>query len=68
VKELTLCFSIVVFMKDGVAPEVSVKLPAGNVLSLHTWSDIIQLNVLRHFLGEGFQRHMQVGTSQIHFF
>ncbi len=29
---------------------------------------ILQLNVLRHFLGEGFQRHMQVGTSQIHFF
>ncbi|CAK9190746.1 unnamed protein product [Sphagnum troendelagicum] len=49
-------------IEDGVAPEVSVKLPAGNVLSLHTWSDIIQLNVLRHFLGEGFQRHMQENT------
>lgn len=24
--------------------------------------------MLRHFLGEGFQRHMQVGTFQIHFF
>ncbi len=48
-KELTLYFSIVVFMKDGVAPEVSVKLPAGNVLSLHTWSDIIQVNVCSVF-------------------
>lgn len=30
-------------MQDGVAPEVSVKLPAGNVLKFHTWTQIIQV-------------------------
>lgn len=52
-------------IEDGVAPQVSVKLPAGNALKFNSWTEIIQLNVIRRFLGEGFQTHMQ-GNPLLH--
>ena len=30
-------------MQDGVAPELSVKLPAGNTLKFNSWTEIIQV-------------------------
>ncbi|BBN11875.1 hypothetical protein MPTK1_5g15480 [Marchantia polymorpha subsp. ruderalis] len=50
---------ILTTIEDGVCREVAVKLPAGDVLRVNTWSQTIQLNALRRVLAEGFQRHMQ---------
>lgn len=52
-------------IENGVAPQVSVKLPAGNTLKFNSWTEIIQLNVIRRFLMEGFQIHMQ-GNELLH--
>ncbi|XP_024358487.1 uncharacterized protein [Physcomitrium patens] len=52
-------------IEDGVAPQVSVKLPAGNTLKFNSWTEIIQVNAIRRFLGEGFQTHMQ-GNPLLH--
>jgi len=52
-------------IENGLAPQVSVKLPGGNTLKFNTWTEIIQLNVIRRFLGGAFQTHMQ-GNELLH--
>ncbi|PON72938.1 Coatomer beta subunit [Parasponia andersonii] len=49
---------IVEYLEDGYCPEVSVKI-GGESLQTSTWSKLIQLNFLKHFLGGGFVKHMQ---------
>ncbi|KAH7849297.1 hypothetical protein Vadar_015870 [Vaccinium darrowii] len=46
------------FLEDGYPPETSVKI-GGDSLHVTSWSQLIQLNFLRHFLGGGFVKHMQ---------
>ncbi|KAK8624267.1 hypothetical protein V6N13_065616 [Hibiscus sabdariffa] len=46
------------FLEDGYCPETSMKI-GGDSLQTSTWSQLIQLNFLRHFLGGGFTKHMQ---------
>ncbi|KAG6784456.1 hypothetical protein POTOM_010151 [Populus tomentosa] len=46
------------FLEDGYTPEVSMKI-CGDSLQTSTWSELIQLNFLKHFLGGGFVKHMQ---------
>ncbi|XVF36407.1 hypothetical protein REPUB_Repub19eG0056000 [Reevesia pubescens] len=46
------------FLEDGYSPETSVKI-GGDSLQTSTWSQLIQLNFLRRFLGGGFTKHMQ---------
>jgi hypothetical protein len=46
------------FLEDGYPPETSVKI-GGDSLNVTSWSQLIQLNFLRHFLGGGFVKHMQ---------
>lgn len=46
------------FLEDGYAPETSVKI-GGESLTTTTWSQLIQLNFLKRFLGGGFVKHMQ---------
>ncbi|XVF64178.1 hypothetical protein PTKIN_Ptkin09bG0147200 [Pterospermum kingtungense] len=46
------------FLEDGYCPETSTKI-GGDSLQMSTWSQLIQLNFLRHFLGGGFTKHMQ---------
>ncbi|KAE8699212.1 activating signal cointegrator 1 complex subunit 2-like isoform X1 [Hibiscus syriacus] len=48
------------FLEDGYCPETSMKI-GGDSLQTSTWSQLIQLNFLRHFLGGGFTKHMQFG-------
>eukprot|EP01018_Ginkgo_biloba_P014660 Gb_38536 [translate_table: standard] len=50
---------ILASVEDGVGPETTVKLQHGDVLKVSTWTQTIQINLLRHFLGGGFQKHMQ---------
>ncbi|KAJ0025675.1 hypothetical protein Pint_08652 [Pistacia integerrima] len=51
---------ILEFLMDGYCPETSTKI-GGESLKTSTWSQLIQLNFLKHFLGGGFVKHMQVG-------
>ncbi|XP_050291907.1 uncharacterized protein LOC126732894 [Quercus robur] len=46
------------FLRDGSCPETSMKI-GGDLLNTDTWSELIQLNLLKHFLGERFSKHMQ---------
>ncbi|XP_061969824.1 uncharacterized protein LOC133692717 isoform X1 [Populus nigra] len=46
------------FLEDGYTPEISMKI-GGDSLQTSTWSELIQLNFLKHFLGGGFVKHMQ---------
>eukprot|EP00244_Chara_vulgaris_P010413 TRINITY_DN4791_c0_g1_i3.p1 TRINITY_DN4791_c0_g1~~TRINITY_DN4791_c0_g1_i3.p1 ORF type:complete len:459 (+),score=80.70 TRINITY_DN4791_c0_g1_i3:709-2085(+) len=46
-------------VEDGVCAETKLKLRHGDVLTINTWIQTIQLNALRRFLAEGFQRHLQ---------
>ncbi|CAG7901702.1 unnamed protein product [Brassica rapa] len=50
---------LVEFLENGVAPETSTKV-GGDSLQTSTWYQMIQLNFLKHFLGGGFIKHMQV--------
>ncbi|AAF24950.1 T22C5.21 [Arabidopsis thaliana] len=50
---------LVEFLEDGYAPETSTKV-GGDYLQTSTWYQMIQLNYLKHFLGGGFIKHMQV--------
>ncbi|CAA3005318.1 interferon-related developmental regulator 1-like [Olea europaea subsp. europaea] len=50
---------ILEFLEDGYVPETSVKI-GGELLNTTTWAQLIQLNFLKHFLGGGFVKHMQV--------
>ncbi|GMI78482.1 SALT-TOLERANCE 32 [Hibiscus trionum] len=45
-------------LEDGYCPETSLKI-GGDSLQTSTWSQLIQLNFLKHFLGGGFTKHMQ---------
>ncbi|QCD99031.1 Armadillo-type fold [Vigna unguiculata] len=49
---------IVEFFEYGYSPEVSMKI-GGDSLQTSSWSQMIQLNFLKHFLGGGFIKHMQ---------
>ncbi|PWA99434.1 interferon-related developmental regulator family protein / IFRD protein family [Artemisia annua] len=49
---------ILEFLEDGYAPETSVKIGGGSLTTL-TWSQLIQLNYMKKFLGGGFVKHMQ---------
>ncbi|XP_073031653.1 uncharacterized protein [Primulina eburnea] len=44
---------IVDFLEDGYTPETSMKI-GGDSLNMNTWAELIQ-----HFLGGGFLKHMQ---------
>ncbi|XVE95024.1 hypothetical protein REPUB_Repub02eG0060400 [Reevesia pubescens] len=46
------------FLEDGYSPETSTKI-GGDSLQTSRWSQMIQLNFLRRFLGGGFTKHMQ---------
>eukprot|EP00850_Spirogloea_muscicola_P004457 SM000019S05001 [mRNA] locus=s19:471588:481603:+ [translate_table: standard] len=50
---------LVSLIKDGTITETSVRLKNGDSLTLSTWREIIQLNALRRYLAEGFQKHLQ---------
>lgn len=49
---------ILEFLEDGYAPETSIKIGGGSLATL-TWSQLIQLNYMKRFLGGGFVKHMQ---------
>ncbi|KAF5456116.1 hypothetical protein F2P56_025627 [Juglans regia] len=49
---------ILEFFEDGYCPEISVKI-GGESLQTSSWSQLIQLNFLKRFLGGGFVKHMQ---------
>ncbi|KAK0575440.1 hypothetical protein LWI29_000600 [Acer saccharum] len=49
---------ILEFLEDNYCPETSLKI-GGDSLKTSTWSQLIQLNFLKHFLGGGFVKHMQ---------
>ncbi|XP_049355260.1 uncharacterized protein LOC125819897 [Solanum verrucosum] len=49
---------ILEFLEEGYTPESSMKI-GGDSLTTTTWSQLIQLNFLKHFLGGGFVKHMQ---------
>ncbi|PIA44183.1 hypothetical protein AQUCO_01700062v1 [Aquilegia coerulea] len=49
---------ILEFLEDGYGPETTIKIGA-DVLSIATWSQLIQVNFLKRFLGGGFVKHMQ---------
>ncbi|XP_057860961.2 uncharacterized protein LOC131069511 isoform X1 [Cryptomeria japonica] len=53
---------ILASIQGGMKPEATVKLQNGDVVNVSTWTQIIQTNFLRHFLGGGFQKHMQVNS------
>ncbi|WCJ35545.1 interferon-related developmental regulator family protein / IFRD protein family [Euphorbia peplus] len=46
------------FFEYDCCPEASTKI-GGDSLQTSTWSQLIQLNFLKHFLGGGFVKHMQ---------
>ncbi|XP_057974095.1 uncharacterized protein LOC131162016 [Malania oleifera] len=46
------------FLEHGFCPETSM-LIVDVPLNTTTWSEMIQLNYLKHFIGEGFLKHMQ---------
>ncbi|XP_074273287.1 uncharacterized protein LOC141596914 [Silene latifolia] len=45
------------FLEDGYAPETSTKM-GGDSLYTSSWSELIRLNFLKHFLRGGFGKHM----------
>ncbi|GKV20074.1 hypothetical protein SLEP1_g30246 [Rubroshorea leprosula] len=45
------------FLEDDYTPETSMKIGRDS-LNTSTWSQLIQLNYLKHFLGGGFIKHM----------
>ncbi|GAB2269631.1 hypothetical protein Dimus_004556 [Dionaea muscipula] len=45
-------------LEDGYSPETSVKI-GGESLNTSSWSQLIQVNFLKHFLKGGFVKHMQ---------
>lgn len=49
---------ILEFLEYGYCPETSTKI-GGESLKTSNWSQLIQLNFLKHFLGGGFVKHMQ---------
>ncbi|XP_057468990.1 uncharacterized protein LOC130758170 [Actinidia eriantha] len=49
---------ILEFLEYGYPPETSMKI-GGESLNTTSWSQLIQLNFLKHFLGGGFVKHMQ---------
>ncbi|KAF6176994.1 hypothetical protein GIB67_027794 [Kingdonia uniflora] len=50
------------FLKDGYAPESAINI-GRDVVSTETWSQLIQLNYLKSFLGSGFVKHAQENDS-----
>ncbi|OIV96363.1 hypothetical protein TanjilG_09790 [Lupinus angustifolius] len=46
------------FFEYGYSPEISMKI-GGDSLQTSSWSQMIQLNFIKHFLGGGFTKHMQ---------
>ncbi|KAG0583280.1 hypothetical protein KC19_3G123300 [Ceratodon purpureus] len=53
-------------LDDGVPREMKVKIPKCKVLIIKTWSETVQLNALKSYLGEsGLQAHMQ-GNVLLH--
>ncbi|KAL4281019.1 hypothetical protein GQ457_03G030140 [Hibiscus cannabinus] len=46
------------FLEYGYSPETSLKI-GGDTLCTSTWSQLIQLNFFKRFLGGGFAKHMQ---------
>ncbi|OMO70756.1 hypothetical protein COLO4_28515 [Corchorus olitorius] len=46
------------FLEYGYSPEASMKIGLDS-LQTSTWTELIQLNYFRHFLGGGFTKHMQ---------
>ncbi|KAJ8437733.1 hypothetical protein Cgig2_001080 [Carnegiea gigantea] len=46
------------FLEDGYSPETSMKI-GGESLTTSSWSQLMQLNFLKHFLQGGFVKHMQ---------
>ncbi|KAK7283252.1 hypothetical protein RIF29_12654 [Crotalaria pallida] len=46
------------FFEYGYSPEISTKI-GGDSLQTSSWSQMIQLNFIKHFLGGGFTKHMQ---------
>ncbi|XP_020580216.1 interferon-related developmental regulator 1-like [Phalaenopsis equestris] len=48
------------YLKEGDQPMTSLKLSKKQgVLTTSTWTELIQLNFLKHFLGSGFLKHAQ---------
>lgn len=53
-------------LDDGVPREMKVKIPKCKVLIIKTWSETVQLNALKRYLGDsGFQAYMQ-GNTLLH--
>ncbi|KAK7279109.1 hypothetical protein RJT34_24153 [Clitoria ternatea] len=48
------------FFEYGYSPEISMKIGRDS-LQTSSWSEMIQLNFIKHFLGGGFVKHIQVG-------
>ena len=46
------------FFEYGYSPDISMKI-GGDSLQASSWSEMIQLNFIKHFLGGGFIKHMQ---------
>jgi len=46
------------FFEYGYSPEITMKI-GGDSLQTSSWSQMIQLNFIKHFLGGGFIKHMQ---------
>eukprot|EP00475_Leptophrys_vorax_P024911 TRINITY_DN34607_c0_g1_i1.p1 TRINITY_DN34607_c0_g1~~TRINITY_DN34607_c0_g1_i1.p1 ORF type:complete len:338 (-),score=24.83 TRINITY_DN34607_c0_g1_i1:130-1014(-) len=44
---------------NGQCSETVIRLKHGDTLRVSTWSQTVQLNALRKFLADGFQRHLQ---------
>lgn len=49
----------IAFIEGSEEPGATVKLQNGFILNISTWTQTIQMNFLRNFLGGGFQKHMQ---------
>lgn len=45
------------FLEDGYSPETSIKI-GGETLTTSSWSELIRLNFLKHFLRGAFVKHM----------
>eukprot|EP00261_Vitis_vinifera_P030623 XP_019071866.1 PREDICTED: uncharacterized protein LOC104882613 [Vitis vinifera] len=56
-KQLDFICDVLKFFEDDYYPQVSVNI-GGHILTLSTYSQLIQLNFLKQFLGCGFERHM----------
>ncbi|XP_034674224.1 uncharacterized protein LOC117905404 [Vitis riparia] len=56
-KQLDFICDVLKFFEDDYYPQVSVNI-GGHILTLSTYSQLIQLNFLKQFLEHGFERHM----------